>query len=155
MKSVSVMTLCFQMFLMCSKKESTCSFHFQQVTQGFSHSFLHTSSICLICHLTMKFPAKTPATSARKADLQTFSLLPLFQIQFSNLIPRATTYRRMQINTDFSLCTKFNSKWTTCLSTKSDMLILIEENIGESFELNGTRKKFLKRTSIGQEFIKL
>jgi hypothetical protein len=54
--------------------------------------------------------------------------------------------RRMQIDTLLSLCTKFKSKWIKDPHIKSDILNLIEEKLGNSFEHMGTGEIFLIRT---------
>ena len=52
----------------------------------------------------------------------------------------------MKIDSYLSPCTKLNSKWIKDLNIKPDTLNLIEEKVGKSPELIGTRGKFLNRT---------
>ena len=54
--------------------------------------------------------------------------------------------REMKINPYLSTCTSFKSKWIKDLNIKPDMLNLIEEKVGKSLELIGTRGNFLNRT---------
>jgi hypothetical protein len=54
--------------------------------------------------------------------------------------------RRIQINLYLSPCTKLKSKWIKKLSIKPDILNLIDEKVGNSFEHIGTRDIFLNST---------
>ena len=51
----------------------------------------------------------------------------------------------MKINPYLSHCTKLKSKWIKYLHIKPDTLNLIEEKVGKSLELTGTRGNFLNR----------
>ena len=61
-----------------------------------------------------------------------------------------SAYRRMQIHSYLSPCTKLKSKWITCLNIKLDILDLVEKKVWTSFEHTGTRDNFLNRTLIPQ-----
>jgi hypothetical protein len=52
----------------------------------------------------------------------------------------------MKIDPYLSPCTKFKSKWIKDPNIKPDTLNLIEEKVGKSLELTGTRGNFLNRT---------
>jgi hypothetical protein len=52
----------------------------------------------------------------------------------------------MKIDLYLSSCTKLKSKWIKNLIIKPDTLNLIEEKVGTSLELNGTRGNYLNRT---------
>jgi hypothetical protein len=58
--------------------------------------------------------------------------------------------RRMQIDTYLSTCTKLMSKWVKNLNRKPDILNLIEEKVGNSFESIGAGENFLNRTPTAQ-----
>jgi hypothetical protein len=58
-----------------------------------------------------------------------------------------SAYRRMQIVTCLSPCTKLKSKWIKDLHIKQDRLSLIEEKVGKSHVYLGTGEIFLNRTS--------
>jgi hypothetical protein len=47
-------------------------------------------------------------------------------------------------------CPKLKSKWIKDLNIKPDTLTLIEEKVGKSLELIGTREDFLNRTPMAQ-----
>jgi hypothetical protein len=47
-----------------------------------------------------------------------------------------------------SPCTKLKIQWTKDLNIKPDTLNLIEEKVGKSLELIGTRGNFLNRTPV-------
>ena len=57
-----------------------------------------------------------------------------------------STCTRMQIDLFLSPCTKLKFKWIKDLNIKPDTLNLIEEKVGKSLELIGTRGNFLNRT---------
>jgi hypothetical protein len=52
----------------------------------------------------------------------------------------------MKIDPYLSPCTKLKSKWIKNINVKPDTLKLIEEKVGKSLELMGTRGNFLNRT---------
>jgi hypothetical protein len=56
--------------------------------------------------------------------------------------------RTMQIGPYLSPCTKLKSRWIKDFNIKLDTLNLIEEKVGNSLELIGTRDNFLNRTPI-------
>jgi hypothetical protein len=56
----------------------------------------------------------------------------------------------MKIDPYLSPCTKLKSKWINVLNIKPDTLNLIEEKLGNSFELIGTGGNFLNRTPMAQ-----
>ena len=56
----------------------------------------------------------------------------------------------MKIDPYLSPCTKFKSKWINDLKIKLYMLNLVEEKVGKSLELIGTREDFLNRTPMAQ-----
>jgi hypothetical protein len=57
-------------------------------------------------------------------------------------------YRKMQINTFLSPCTKLKSKWIKDLHIKRETLKLIEEKQGKSLKHMGTGEKLLNRTAM-------
>jgi hypothetical protein len=58
--------------------------------------------------------------------------------------------RRIQIDPYLSPCIKLKSKWIKDLNIKPDILNLIEERMGNSFECIGTGENFLNRTPTAQ-----
>jgi hypothetical protein len=56
----------------------------------------------------------------------------------------------MQIDLYLSPCTKPKSKRLKDLNIKTDILNLIEEKVGSSFEPTGTGDNFLNRISVSQ-----
>ena len=47
-----------------------------------------------------------------------------------------------------SPCIKLNSKWMKDFKTRPDTVTMIDNKVGNSLELIGTRKNFLNRTTI-------
>ena len=64
-------------------------------------------------------------------------------------------YRRMQIDSYLSPCTKLKSKWIKDLSIKSDTLNLIEEKMRNSLKHIVTEDKFLNKTPMSQAQISM
>ena len=56
----------------------------------------------------------------------------------------------MQVDIYSSPGTKLKSKWIRDVNIKLDMLILIEEEVGNNFELVGTGKDFLNGTLLAR-----
>ena len=56
----------------------------------------------------------------------------------------------MKIDPYLSLCTKLKSNWIKDLNIKPDTLSLIEEKVGKSLELIGTRGNLLNRAPKAQ-----
>ena len=54
----------------------------------------------------------------------------------------------MKIDPYLSPCTNLKSKWIEDLNIKPDTLNLIEKKMGKSFELIGTGRNFLNRTTM-------
>jgi hypothetical protein len=57
----------------------------------------------------------------------------------------------MKIDPYLSPCTNLKSKWIKNLNIKPDTLNLIEEKVGKSFELVGTGRSLLNRTSMAHD----
>lgn len=53
--------------------------------------------------------------------------------------------RRMQIDLYLSACIKFNFKWIFGINIKSDTLNMIEETVGNNFEIMATEEDSLNR----------
>jgi hypothetical protein len=53
--------------------------------------------------------------------------------------------RRIKIDTSLSSCTKFKSKWIKELNVKPDIMNLVNEKVGKTFEFFGTLGNFLNR----------
>jgi hypothetical protein len=49
-----------------------------------------------------------------------------------------------------SPCIKLNSKWMKDFKTRPDTVTMIDNKVGNSLELIGTRKNFLNRTPLAQ-----
>ena len=62
------------------------------------------------------------------------------------LVTWMSVCRRMQIDPYLSLCTKLKSKWFKYLNTKSDTLIVTEDEVGNRLELTGPGRDLLNRT---------